>query len=152
MKLIPLTLGKFAKVDEEDFDALNRFKWCAVKDENRWYATRYKSIKMHRVILGLVRGDGKEGDHWNGDGLDNQRENLRVATKSQNQSNRGKTRKNTSGFKGVYRVNSSLMNPWAAQITKDGVQRYLGLFQTKEAAYAAYCEAAKKLHREFRRL
>ena len=72
---IPLTQGKSTTVDAEDFDRLNNFKWCAKKDGNTYYAVRtimqnhkQKFIRMHREILGLKAGDGRETDHINGNG------------------------------------------------------------------------------------
>ena len=76
MKTIPLTRGKVALVDDQDYDALARHKWGAVWCKPKWYAARHvgsiykgtrQTLYMHRVILNP--GSGFEVDHKNGDGL-----------------------------------------------------------------------------------
>jgi len=83
MKLIPLTQGKFAQVDDEDFEYLNQWKWFALKDAQTFYAARGIYLKgnilMHRQLLGLTNSEVK-GEHKDRNGLNNQKENLRVAT------------------------------------------------------------------------
>jgi len=89
-RLIPLTQGKVAIVDAADYDWLNQWKWYASKEGRVFYAIRRDNdcggrdikVRMHRVILGVPTG--LEGDHINGDGLDNRRANLRTVTKQQN--------------------------------------------------------------------
>ena len=157
MKTIPLTQGKFAIVDNEDFDFLSQWKWAAHHDHNTWYAVRSEKIsdgaeygkrqliRMHRVILNAPEKTAV--DHKNGDGLDNRRSNLRLATQEQNLWNQRRSRRNTSGFKGV-----SFHKPkkrWRATITANGRQITIGAFKTKEAAYEAYKQAARILHGEF---
>ena len=151
-RLIPLTMGKFAKVDAADYDWLMQWKWHALwkKRTGLFYAIHKDSkdhIRMHRLILGLVPGDGLQGDHINKDGLDNRRSNLRIATVSQNNFNRGASRLNKSGYKGV----SWHKNRWRASITAKGKDYQLGYFATAELAHAAYCKAAMELHGEFAR-
>lgn len=90
-------------------------------------------------------------DHIDGNGLNNQKANLRVCEPNQNQYNRLLQKNNTSGFKGVSFFPET--GQWRARIGIGGKRRIsLGLFPTKEEAYAAYCEAAKIHHREFARL
>lgn len=85
-------------------------------------------------------------DHINGVSSDNRFVNLREATNPQNQRNRPQLHRNTSGFKGVTRLRSGR---WQAQIGANRKKNYLGCFSTPEEAYAAYCDAAEKLHGEF---
>ena len=88
IKLIPLTQGKFAIVDAEDYDRLSQYKWQAEKHKTTFYAKRkskYKSIKMHREIL--KPSNGMICDHKNHNGLDNRRCNIRLCTHAQNQHN-----------------------------------------------------------------
>src|SRR5689334_13920703 len=91
---IPLGRGNYALVDARDFEALSVYRWGYITTRGRKYATRYerrgKRIKvfMHREILGLARGEKIQGDHINGNTLDNRRENLRRASHGQNQHNR----------------------------------------------------------------
>ncbi len=106
-KLIPLSQGKFAIVDAEDYDRLSSYKWAVSKKRNNWYAKGRcggLTIKMHRVIMGLKKGDGKEVDHRNGNGLDNRKENLRLCSHAENLRNqrRAFSPKYTSQRKGVY--------------------------------------------------
>lgn len=89
-------------------------------------------------------------DHIDGNPHNNKFANLRIATSRQNQCNQKIRRDNTSGLKGVSW--DSKRNKWQAGIQIDGKRIALGRFSTKEEAYAAYCEAARRLHGEFARL
>lgn len=88
---------------------------------------------------------GTDVDHEDGDSLNNRFANLRVATRWENLSNRGKTRANTSGFKGV----RPHRNKWVARIGHKGRYRHLGTFDTPEQAAEAYAAAAREIHGEF---
>jgi len=155
MKQIPLSQGKFALVDDEDFEELNKFKWCAIKDRNTFYAVRttsYKkegcvtTIRMHRFILN-IKNINILCDHKDRNGLNNQKHNLREATNLQNIVNT-KSRKNTSSkYKGVTWNKKS--KKWRANIEKGGVKKHLGLFTNEEEAAKAYDEMAKIYHGEF---
>src|SRR4030095_8449683 len=120
MKKIPLTQGKVAIVDERDNEWLSRFNWHALRSRNHYYAVRsvrrdngkIHNILMHREILNPP--SGYETDHVNGDGLDNRRANLRIATHRQNQANSGMSANNTSGVKGCYWDKPT--KKWRAQI------------------------------------
>jgi hypothetical protein len=97
--------GQIAVVDDEDFEWLSQWNWTAVSTHRRngGYAMRVangKTILMHRQILDAP--DGAEVDHINGNGLDNRRTNLRLATRRQGQANRRRFKNNKSGFKGVH--------------------------------------------------
>lgn len=141
-------------VDDADFEALNAYTWCL---DGKGYARRAEPIRpqnpkqrivyMHRQILCLVPGDGKQVDHINGNPLDNRRANLRVCTQTENKRNRGAQINNNSGFKGV--SFHKQRRKWAAQVTADGKQKYLGLFETPQLAHEMYCLAADMLHGEF---
>ena len=151
MKEIELTRGQVALVDDEDYDELSRYKWCALKAPKTFYATRVrhleeypgpKTIYMHHVIAGC-----KGIDHKDNNGLNNQKHNLRPATKSQNAINVKMYRNNTSGYKGV-RLDKR-RNKWQAVIRKDQIRTHIGYFGSPEEAHAAYCKAAKELFGEF---
>ena len=154
---IPLSQGQIALVSASRFKELNAYKWSAdwSQTAKSFYAVRHcrkadgkqTSAFMHRAILGLEFGDKRQGDHVNMNTLDNRDENLRIATPSENQRNRGKNANNTSGFKGVYWRKDKLR--WVAQIGFDGKKKYLGLFATAQEAHRAYCEASQDKHGNF---
>ena len=89
-------------------------------------------------------------DHRDGDVTNNRWSNLRRATASQNNANRGRPRNNTSGYKGVYRGRRP--GQWCAHIGRNRRTIHLGTFPTAQAAHAAYVAAARKLFGEFARV
>mgnify|MGYP003504821894 FL=1 len=105
-------------------------------------------LMLHRVIAGTP--DGVEVDHRDGDGLNNRRENLRMATRAQNTRNRSLQSNNTSGVKGV-RFDAT-RNKWRAYIRVCGVLKYIGSYEALDEASEAYAEASARLHGEFGRL
>ena len=149
MKEIKLTQGKSAIVDDEDYEGLNRFKWFAEQRGNTFYARSKSSTYMHRFILGLEQGDGKEIDHKDGNGLNNCRENLRLCTRSQNNIN-GRVRKGTSKYKGVCWDKRD--KKWKARISIDKKRISLGNWLSEIGAARAYDIKATELHGEFARL
>jgi hypothetical protein len=157
MRKIRLNNGRFAIVDDKDFDSVNRFAWFVVAHGRRCYArakdlTRRRSngerpiIYMHRLILGYPVGDI---DHKNGDGLDNQRSNLRVCTRSQNMQNQTTRATSKSGFRGV--TWNKTARKWVATIGLKGRIVYLGCFESKEEASLIYENAAQEHFGEFYR-
>lgn len=152
MKIIYTRKGEEILVDDEDFAAMSAFAWRLT---DKGYAQRAVVVRgkkihttMHRQILGLTSDDKRFVDHVNGNRTDNRRCNLRVCTRSQNGYNQGLPKHNTSGFKGVCLRNGR----WIAGIKSNGKKKHLGSFETPEAAYAAYCSAARELHGEFANL
>ena len=109
-----------------------------------------KTYMAHALAWLYVHGTLPEMiDHINGDPLDNRVTNLRLCTPSQNQWNRGVSKNNTSGFKGVsWRARRS---KWYAAIQVYGKTKYLGSFDTAEAAAEAYSAAARLLHGDWTR-
>jgi AP2 domain len=153
MKEIRLTQGKVALVDDADFELVSKWKWHAVKSPRGsvFYAARniksdrgWRIIKMHQVILGFP---GFRIDHRNGNGLDNQRGNLRQASQMQNCHNT--SARAASGYKGVYFHPHS--GRWQSKIMVNWKTRSLGYYQTKEEAAAAYDAASFELVGEFTR-
>ncbi len=149
MKLIPLTQGKFAMVDDKDFEWLNQWKWYAHRQNTFFYVRRGINsrikILMHRIILNIQ--DGLFVDHIDRNTLNNQRSNLRACTNSENQMNTIKPKNNTSGYKGVIFYKHGRL--WAAQIKVNKKQIYIGCFKNKLEAAKAYNIAALKYHGEF---
>ena len=148
MKRIPLTQGKFALVDDEDFEELNKHKWCYSIGYAQRRISKTRLLLMHRVILWAEKG--QMVDHINMNGLDNRKNNLRLCTKAQNMMNRDKTRVNTSGYKGVSW--DKYTGNWKAQFKMDGVSYNLGRFTSPKEAAIAYNNVVSELHGEFARL
>jgi len=149
MKQIPLTQGKVAIVDDCDYDFLTQWTWCvSIRPDGRPYAVRASRgskgkhhVLMHREVAHRAGLLGQYVDHRNNTRpLDNRRANLRPATKSQNGANRGPTRLNTSGYKGVFWHKRG--RKWQAQIIVNQTAIHLGLFVDKIAAARAYNQAA----------
>lgn len=159
MKLIDVSTrtyqAVYAEVDDEDFEFLNQWKWSAEKRSATFYAIRSlrkpdgkkTTIRMHQQVLGI---DGSlDIDHADGNGLNNQRKNLRPCSVAQNQQNRRVTRK-TSVFKGVQWDKSH--GCWKSHVVVNGKRLALGSFKTEEAAARRYDQAAKAHFGEFARL
>lgn len=154
-KEIPLTQGKVALVDDDDFEVLNQVKWhvtyhvgyTAYAVHSMGPRSRVKSVYMHRQIMNAP--DGVEVDHINGNGLDNRRENLRLATPAENCRNSPKQRRNTSGYKGV--TWHKRARRWMAQIGIDGKTICVGYFKNPKDAAKAYDAHARELHGIFAR-
>lgn len=109
-----------------------------------------KLLKGHRVAWYLTYGTWpKTIDHVNGDRLDNRLDNLREATYSQQQHNKGRQSNNTSGIKGVCWFESKQM--WAARVQVAGKRKFLGYFPTPEAAEGQIQKYRDAVHKEFAR-
>lgn len=108
-----------------------------------------KIYQAHRLAWFYVYGiwPEKQIDHINGDRSDNRIVNLRQATNSENNCNKTKYSNNVSGYKGVSWHKQA--GKWCAEIWKNYKKEYLGLFNSPEEAYEAYCKAAEELHGEF---
>lgn len=156
MKEISLTRGYVALVDDEDYErVLEAAPWCASLNGRTVYAQRANrrpdggltTEQLHQFITGL-----KYVDHANGDGLDNQRSNLRPATHGQNMFNKRLYKNSTTGFKGVTIKRGGRYIRWQAQIQASKLHRHIGYFDTPEEAARAYDAVACELFGEFARL
>ena len=140
MKRIKLNNGKHALIDDEDFNLVKNYKWRIANG----YAISGK-ILMHRLILNSKPREYT--DHINQNRLDNQRQNLRKCTQSQNQQNRPAYKNNKVGYKGVVRHRNK--NIWLARITYHGVRVNLGSYKDPISAAQAYNEAALQVFGEY---
>lgn len=150
-RLVPLTRGFYAIVNESDYLWLMRWKWSVqyVKSTKGFVATRTGrvgkrcTVLMHRQI---AAEDGlPEVDHKNRVSIDNRRNNLRPCTSSQNHANRPVHQSNQCGIKGVTPVGKR----YRSTITKNRKTVHLGYFDTPKEAGDAYWEAAQSIHGEF---
>lgn len=150
MKTIGLTQGQFTLVDDEDFEWLNQWKWYAQKSSNTCYAIRGVGVAtlMHRIILKAERN--QIIDHINGDGLDNQKSNIRLCNHLQNNANRRKIKNCSSIFKGV--CWSKSCNKWVASIACNQKKHHLGCFNSEIDAAKSYDDKALQLYGEFARI
>lgn len=147
---IPLTNDpRFLIVDDSDKELVSAWKWRAVNKGRRTYAVSTSDYKIaHRIILDAPRG--LEVDHRNGDGLDCRRQNIRLATKKENQHNRTSTAGSTSQYLGVSW--DSERQRWAVQISIDGRSRRIGRYLNEEDAARAWDFAAKEIYGDWPRL
>jgi len=146
VRTIELTQGFVALVDEADFENVNQYKWYIKRDrrKNTNYAVMADGTRMHRFILGLPPGHLPLVDHRDLNGLNNQRNNLRICTFSQNRANTEKSH-GSSQFKGVSRLGSR----WVAYIKVNRKTKYVGIFGDEVAASLAYDAAAREHFGEF---
>ena len=150
---LPLTQGKVALIDDCDVEQAE-YKWCALKNGHTFYVVRcewliknkQKTISLHREIL--KPGPGLQVDHVDGNGLNNRRSNLRIATGGENSRNQRLAKNNISGYKGVRWE----ANKWRARIMLNDKLKHLGYFTDPIEAAKAYDKAAVELFGEFARL
>jgi len=162
MKEIPLSRGKVALVDDEDYEWLNQSRWRLLSHNERYssgpYALRSQynpdtkrstTIYMHRLILSAP--SHLQVDHINGNGLDNRRSNLRLCLSRQNQYNYRKTKRpTTSRYKGVSW--NKQKRKWEAQIQVNRKHKHLGVFGNEKDAAYCYDAGALRYFGEFARL
>ena len=158
-KKIKLPYGLHAKVDKEDFNYLNKFNW-GVRGNGRCLYPSYDKqtrktgrevVWMHRVVMGLKRGDKRKVDHIFGDTLDVRKSKLRICNNFDNSHNRKKYKATSSKYKGVQFENSPKFKfkKWKAVIRLNYRSYYLGHYLTEKEAARAYNTGAKKYFGKF---
>lgn len=151
-----LLKGKSILLDNEDYPIVNSFKWYLRQGPHTFYARGYlyrkngKSIRvyMHRLIMNVNKG--QEIDHIDGNGLNNQKSNLRICSHAQNAWNQKPCKNKTSIYKGVYWHKQSLK--WRARIRPSKKHLSLGLFNNEMEAALAYDRKAKEIFGKFARV
>lgn len=148
---IELTQGYSASIDEEDSELVSGYSWCVLKNKHNTYAkttTNDKTVLLHRLIAHA--SDIEEVDHIDGDGLNNQRGNLRICTSVQNKHNTKVRCDNALGYRGVYY--NKREDKYYAQIKPpEELRVFIGSFDTPEEAALAYNKAAFDFFGEFAR-
>lgn len=117
--------------------------WCITVFDSQYYAHRLAWLHVN------AEWPPSELDHIDNDKRNNAIANLRLATRAQNNANRGKMGNNKSGYKGVSWINAH--GKWRAACRARGKTHHLGYFTTREAAYEAYLRGSRRLHGEFAR-
>ena len=148
VRRIPLTRGKFALVDAEDYYQLSKFNWQALTNATIFYACGKvdgKTIKMHRFIMNAP--SHLVVDHIDRNGLNNCKSNLRLCTVAQNSRNSGSNKGSTSRYKGVSWNRN--VKKWGAQIRLNYKIHRIGYFENETEAAKAYDKRAVELHGEF---
>lgn len=146
-----LAKNRFAIIDDDKEELINKYRWTVKEDSNNSYAKCYdkkRCIAMHRLILGIT-DSSIQVDHINHDGLDNRIENLRICSANENQFNQSKQKRKE--FKGVYLkyITRTKKIRWGSQIKYRGTKYYLGTYDTELDAAKAYDKKAEELFGEF---
>lgn len=145
MKIITAKHGQQVIVDDDFFEFI-KDKIITI-DNYPYYCNLGRRVYLHRFILNLLKGSGICADHINGNRLDCRKENLRIATYSQNNSNRAKRLNSSSKYKGVHWHKPS--EKWHVNIKKNKVKIHIGSFAHEINAAISYNTAALKHHGEF---
>lgn len=138
-------------LDDEDDELITNYNWSVSFFRNGKPRAEFRNkdrklIRLHRLLM-KVTDPAIKVDHIDGNTLNNCKSNLRLATNAENLRNRGKTKSNTSGYKGVTWNKSR--KKWVAQIKINYKNIGLGYYDTKEEAAEVYKKAAKQYHKEF---
>lgn len=149
MKKIPLQRGKFALVDDDDFERVYCYRWSAVRPRDLWYAITTiggKTVSLHQFIM--QPPPGFQVDHIDNNGLNCTKHNMRVCTNQQNSRNRRHRSNSIVPYKGI----NKQWHRWHARIVVNGKHHHLGTFSTPKEAAMAYDRAAILYFGEFARL
>ena len=149
MRFIPLSKGKFAAVDDGDYDRVSQYPWFAFKVHNSWYAATGSVVKnkrtyLHRFVTNAPAG--MEVDHVNGHGLDNRKANLRICRHRDNLRNQRRIKPSRSGYRGV---TLTPHGKFVARCKYHGKMLYWGTYSTAEEAARVRDRKVMELHGEF---
>ena len=155
MKKIPLTQGRFALVDDDDYESLMKYSWHAAKRRGGEFCARssikdnktgkFRNVYMHRFIMKSDRNEQIDHKNWNE--LDNRKANLRKATAAQNIIHRRKAKGKLYKYLGVWLHKQSGL--WHVYIGHCGKDLFIGCFKSAKDAAIAYNIAAQLFHGEF---
>jgi hypothetical protein len=138
-------------IDTKNYNKIKEYRWRVIKRPGTFYATTTFPIKNKKLTISihelLFKTKNKMIDHKDRNGLNNLESNIRQCTHQQNMSNRGLTKNNTSGYKGVSWHKGA--KKWKAVIEYNNKIIHLGCFEDKIGAAKAYNEAALIYHGEF---
>lgn len=144
MKLVPVGLRDFAKVDDEDYElVLSEGPWSLIEWRGKQYAKRKDqgyTLAMHTLISGF-----SYCHHVDNDGLNNQKSNLQDVTHKKNiQLQRPQSRKKSSKYRGV-----SWFKPkekWRARLKVDGEEIHIGYYDSEIQAAMAWNTVALEMY------
>lgn len=149
---------KIVYIDDEDKELVEKYHWNILFVRGSFYVTshitvkkhKYKTIKLHRLVMGVLGTPKIHIDHKDNDGLNNVKDNLRKATIAQNSRNVGATVNSTTGFKGVFLYTKHRMaGYYAVRIKINDKRVFGGYFKDPIEAAKKYNELAKIHHGEF---
>lgn len=148
MRELNVALSKYKiQLDDEDFERISQFSWSVKQDQDslatysisRWYQDEDKKIIRVPIANEVMQRFDVTFDHKDQWHFNNQKDNLRECTKSQNAANTSRTMLNKkSSYRGVTRSR----HKWKAQIIVNRKTKYLGLFKTEREAALYYNDAA----------
>jgi len=147
---IPLSKGRVAIIDPEDYDSLSQWKWYyshgyAIRHPSMVGGIRKGKIMMHRVIAKTP--NGVYTDHINGNGLDNRKSNLRFVSHAQNMWNSKLERNTSTGIKNVSVFNGG----YQVRVQKDGKRYFAGFFKDISEAVSRANTFRKEYYGEYTR-
>lgn len=124
---------EWAMVGDEDFELMSKYKWSILKKSNTTYVVRYvgrKCVYLHRFLLGLDFADKRVVNHKDGNGLNNQRENIEICSQMYNTQSTNQPNSNKGH---IYLYENRITNPWCATIQINKV-RHRMYFANEEQA------------------
>lgn len=151
MKLLPLSYDKFTMIDDEDFEYFNQFRWYYDIGNYAYRRIKTKKIWLHRALMKSSKDFVI--DHIDGNGLNNQKSNLRICTHQQNIMNRNKNIGNNK-YRGIYTYPYN-PNRWCVSLKRrinNKIIRYRGSTTSEESAILLYNQKAKEFYGEFAKL